>query len=281
MRKILLAVVVICALVIAGIGGTLAGFSDTESSHLNVIEVSNLDLKVSVPYNGPEFDDPNVPPIVHAYQLWPCTSQDFTFDLHNNGENPNPAYVYVAFKNFLHYEVLSTKFPDGRPEPEVVAEEGGWLANQETPPMGPWGQNSTLFKFIEIYLEYDIDGDGDLDPILGNPLWGGPGTVYLSDLWDGTVDQVSTWIPLGTLAGSNDRDGKISVHISNWSEEQWDALASQLGTDPPMPGTTNVFTNNDLPFNDWLTNLFMSDGGTFEIIYALTQSAMPTELVYD
>jgi predicted ribosomally synthesized peptide with SipW-like signal peptide len=272
MRNVFLTVVVICALLVAAVGGTLAGFSDTESSVENVFEVGNMDLKVSVPWDGPEYDDPNVPPIVNALLVWPCTSQNFTFDLHNYGDNPQDCYAYVCFKNFNCYEVTdveypATKHPDGRPEPEVVAEEGGMLANVELPAMGPFGQNCTLADFVEIVLEYDIDGDGDLDLVLGNPIWGAEGTVYLSDLWSG-VQHECLWIPLDTLSGCEKRYGKISLHISNIAEEDWD---------PPLRDRFE----NDKPFNDWLTNLFMSDGVEFEMCFALTQDPIPADQVYN
>jgi hypothetical protein len=34
-----------------------------------------------------------------------------------------------------------------------------------------------------------------------------------------------------------------------------------------------------LPFNDWLTNLFMNDGVEFEMVFALTQDPMPAEAI--
>ena len=47
MKSIFLSVVVICALVISGLGGTLAGWSDTEEAQDNVIVTGSLDLKVN------------------------------------------------------------------------------------------------------------------------------------------------------------------------------------------------------------------------------------------
>lgn len=278
MKAVFLSIVVVCALVVAGIGGTLAGFSDTEQSLNNVFEVGNLDLKVSV--GDFEYDDPDVPAIVGAYLAWPCVSQDFSFDLHNLSDNPQPAHVYLTIKNITHYEVETAKHPDGRPEPEVVAEEGGTLANQTIPAMGAWGQNCTLSDFIEVVIYFDTDGDGDLELVVGNPVWGGAGTAYLSDLWDGVWDEPYLWFDLGEIPGCQTRDGKIEMHISNWSEEMWDARASQAATMPIMPPSGNLFPN-DKPFNDWLTNLFMSDGANFEILFALTQGPMPPDQVWD
>jgi predicted ribosomally synthesized peptide with SipW-like signal peptide len=267
MKNLFLSIVVVCAIVVAGVGGTLAGFSDTEQSLNNVFEVGNMDLKVS--HNGIEYNDPFVPAIVQAYLAWPCTSQDFLFDLHNVSDNPQSGNAYICFKNFNCYEVQTAKHPTGRPEPEEVAENGGMLANVATPGMGPWGQDCTLLDFVEIYLEFDLDGDGVMDPVLGNPIWGGPGTVYVGDLWSGVTDEC-LWIPLGQIPGCETRYGKISLHISNWSEEEWNDRF----------GTSLDFFPNDIPFNDWLTNLFMNDGVDFTIDFGLTQDQILPPYIY-
>jgi len=272
MKAVFLSIVVVCALVVAGIGGTLAGFSDTEQSLDNIFEVGNLDLKVSK--NDVEYNDPDVPPIVEAYLAWPCTSQDFSFDLHNLSDNPQQAYAYLTIKNITCYEVLSDKHPDGRPEPEDVAELGGILANVDTPAMGPWGQDCTLLDFIEVVIYFDTNGDGNLELVVGNPVWGGAGTVYLGDLWpDAVWDVPDFWFDLGRIPGCETRDGKIELHISNWSEEDWNARFPDNQVGDLFP--------DDKPFNDWLTNLFMSDGANFEILFALTQNPMPADQVWD
>jgi len=253
MKNIFLSVVIICALVIAGVGGTLAGFSDTEQSIGNRFEVGNMDLKV---VKGTiEYDDP-VPAIAEAFLAWPCVSQDFSWGLHNLSDNPQSGYAYLKFKNVVCRPVYTTKFPSpAEPEPKEVAEDGG-LLNQVI--VGIDGEVYCVADFVEIYVQFDIDGDGDLDDILGNPIWGGPGTVYLHDLSE-------LWMPLGTIPGCNTRQGKISMHISNWSEEEWNAKFK----------TTYAFFANDLPFNDWLTNLFQNEGAYFDVEFALTQDPIP------
>ncbi|MDD5082165.1 MAG: hypothetical protein PHU08_02205 [Dehalococcoidales bacterium] len=253
MKNIFLSVVIICALVIAGVGGTLAGFSDTEQSIGNRFEVGNMDLKVSK--NGIEYNDP-VPAIAEAFLAWPCVSQDFSFDLHNLSDNPQSGYAYIKFKNLECKEVFTTKFPSpARPEPKTVAESGG-LLNQET--IGIDDEVYCVADFVEIYVQFDTNGDGRLEDIIGNPIWGGAGTVYLGDLEE-------LWIPVGQIPGCNTRDGKISMHISNWSEEEWNAKFK----------TEYAFFANDLPFNDWLTNLFQNEGAYFDIEFALTQDPIP------
>ena len=268
MKNIFLTLVIVCALTVGGLSGTLADFSDTAISEDNVIEVGNLDLKVSKGSGGPWFDDPNVPSMIEAQCVWRGASRDFTFELYNASDFDNPGYAYLRLKDIKCYEVLSEKHPDGRPEPEVVAEEGGWLANHDISERGAGGQNGTLADFIESYLEFDIDGDGIAEPVLGNPEWGQPGTVYLSDLWD-DQDTEGGWIPVGAIQGSETRQGHVALHISSWPEEKWNDKF----------GTSLDYFEDDLPFNDWLTNLFMSDGLSFNMDFALTQEPITDKYI--
>jgi predicted ribosomally synthesized peptide with SipW-like signal peptide len=267
MKSVFLSVVVICALTVAGIGGTLAGFSDTEESLNNYFEVGNLDLTVT---NGgtTEFQDPNVPALVYAGLVKPCISQDFDWDIHNNSDGNMNAYAYICFKNYECYEAYTTKHPEasGRPEPEVVAEDGGRLANRDIDGMGIWGQNCTLDKFVEINVEYTLPGAAAAN-LIGTETWSDfDNLVYLDDLWPDELEDECSWIYIGKMPACNTWTGKMHLHISNWSEEMWNARQS---TD------INVFENNDLPFNDWLTNLFMNDGVKFAIDFALTQDQIP------
>ncbi len=267
MKNIFLTVVIICALAVAGVGGTLAGFSDTERSLENYFEVGNMDLKVTVGDSQTLYDDPDVPAIVDAGLVWPCESQDFNWDVHNVSDNTTETgYVYMRIKDITHYEVYTTKFPEfERPEPEDVAENGGWLANKLTPAMGEWGQNSTLSDFIEILITYEQS------IIVGNNTpWGGAGTVYLSDMipdgWQpGDDPDTIKWIYLGELKGGEVGYGDIALHISNWSEEMWNARYD----------TNLAYFSDDLPFNDWLTNLFQNDGANFTIEFGLTAEPIP------
>jgi len=268
MKNVFLSIVIICALAIAGIGGTLAGFSDTERSLDNFFEVGNMDLKVSV--DGIEYDDP-VPAIAEAYLAWPCNSQDFSFDLHNLSDNVQSGHAYVRFKDFRCYEVYTTKFPSpDRPEPEEVAENGGWLANKYVEGMGPQGQICNLADFVEVMITYD----GEIIAGTNNP-WGGEGTLYLSDLlppdWEPGDDYDNLkWIYLGDIPGCNTKYGDIALHISDWSEEMWN---DRYGTDLQ-------YFNDDLPFDDWLTNLFQNDGVNFVIEFGLTQDPIPADFLW-
>ena len=277
MRNVFLSVVVICALLVAGIGGTLASFSDTEASMENVLEIGNLDLKV----NGHDDDGIFLDGLIQGFEMWPCDSEDFTVSIHNLSDNSEDAFAYIGFKNFNCYEVYTTKFPESdRPEPEDVAENGGMLANQVITGMGPFGQNCTLPKFIEVWVGYETgEATGVFVDVIGTQSWGAAGTVYLSELWDGVTDEI-LWVYLGGLDGCNTRVVKVSMHISNWSEEEWNARASMVSED--LPPATAVFPQNGTgdafyPFNDWLTNLFMNDGVEFETIFGLTSELIGSD----
>ena len=266
MKNVILSVVVIGALVIAGVGGTLADFSDIEKSEDNSFEVGALDLKVSV--DGVEYDDPDVPMIIAAGGAFPCCSKDALFDVHNTGEGQETGFLYIHIKDVECYELVNpdSKHPDGRTEPEDVAENGGWIGNVWVDGIGPLGADCTLGDYIEVYIEYDLDGNGTLDPVIGNPIWGDPGTVYLNDL-------VCNWMDLGELPNCNTRDGKISLHISDIPEADFD---------DPVTGLPYDYFPDDSPVDHWPTNALQLDGASFTIEFGLFQHPLPpnTDVYY-
>ena len=250
MKSVILSLVIVSTLVIAAVGGTMADFSDIEVSADNSFEVGALDLRVSV--NGTEYDDPFVPMIMDVSGAFPCCSKDALWDVHNTGFGQGTGWLYIHIKDVECYEVPTEKHPDGRTEPEDVAEMGGWIGNVWVEGIGPLGADCSLADYIEIYVEYDLDGDGTLEPVIGNPIWGDPGTVYLSEC-------VCNWMDLGELPNCNTRDGKISLHISDHAEEDW-------GFDY-FPATS--------PCNDWPTNALQLDGAYFTIEFGLFQQPLP------
>jgi predicted ribosomally synthesized peptide with SipW-like signal peptide len=84
-------VVVVGALVAASVGGTFAGFVDTEESQNNYIQAGIMDLLV----NGK--NDPVGPKLVYTHAV-PCVSQDFWIDIFNWGECQG-AKAYMHIKN--------------------------------------------------------------------------------------------------------------------------------------------------------------------------------------
>jgi predicted ribosomally synthesized peptide with SipW-like signal peptide len=105
MRNIVLSVVVVAALVTAGIGGTLADFNDYEVSEDNYFQMGSMDLTVSTGWDDTnqvllEYNGETVPALVTITTGWPDCSKDIPFDVHNAGEHEqSPPRLYLHFKN--------------------------------------------------------------------------------------------------------------------------------------------------------------------------------------
>ena len=96
MKNIFLSVVVVATLIAAGVGGTFAGFVDTEISEGNFVEAGISDLLV----NGK--NDP-IGPKIRFVHVAPCKSIDFWIDLYNWGECQG-GEVYMHFKDIVSEE---------------------------------------------------------------------------------------------------------------------------------------------------------------------------------
>ena len=221
MKNILLSVVVVTALVVAGVGGTFAGFVDTEVSQDNFYQAGISDLLV----NG--MNDP-IPPQLQYVHGAPCKSVDFWVDLYNWGECQGGT-VYLHFKDVESIET-GTKthmgieyvydavtpgapgIPDGyrvavgdepkgpdvwSSEPEKIAEVGeGWIAQYWISDVDPnlLGEDyaSGVSAHLDIVVQVCDDG---LDGILDNA----------DDNGDGAVSAVERaahqWVVIPSLSG--------------------------------------------------------------------------------
>ena len=158
MKSIFLSVVVIAALAVAGIGGTLAGWSDTEESFDNYITTGSLDLKVQRTDDKPWGD--GIPVVTAFTDIVPSYIYKTNIIVANYGQgNPPPpstatlsAPLYIMFKDFACSNVDPTcgtgyEWPATsnlwKPEPELVAEYGGVLAQTHivaaNASVGNWG----------------------------------------------------------------------------------------------------------------------------------------------
>jgi predicted ribosomally synthesized peptide with SipW-like signal peptide len=114
MKNVVLSIVVIAALMAAGIGGTLADFNDYEVSEDNSFKMGSMDLVISDP-DGNEYNGDTVPTLITVDNGWPDCSKDRNFDIHNAGENEQTApWVYIHFKNF-ECDWVDTKVTDTTP----------------------------------------------------------------------------------------------------------------------------------------------------------------------
>jgi hypothetical protein len=181
MKNILLSVVVVSALVVAGVGGTFAGFVDTEVSEDNFYQAGISDLLV----NGK--NDPIGAKLQYVHGA-PCKSVDFWVDIYNWGECQG-GDVYMHIKDVesteqgtkLHlgeryvydgvtpgtpgipdgYRIAVPPEPQGpdvwSSEPEKISEVGdGWIAQYYIDPTDPnlLGEDyaSGVSEHLDIYI---------------------------------------------------------------------------------------------------------------------------------
>jgi hypothetical protein len=268
MKNIFLSMVVVTTLVAAGVGGTFAGFVDTEVSEGNFVQAGISDLLV----NGK--NDPIGPKLrfVHAA---PCKSIDFWVDIYNWGECQG-GDVYLHFKDIesveagtkLHNTVEyvydgvtpgAAGIPDGyraavppepagagvwSSEPEKISEVGdGWIAqyyisDNDTNLLGE-DYASGIAAHLGVTVEVCDDG---LDGILDDADDNGDGSI------DPTEYAAHEWVNIASLSGKladiacqKNHLGflltqqyawiHIDVHLQQiYAEEWYDALGRLWGT---------------------------------------------------
>jgi predicted ribosomally synthesized peptide with SipW-like signal peptide len=192
MKNVFLSIVVVATLIAAGVGGTLADFSDIETSRNNYVKTGSLDLKVS-DYAGNLYQDPNVPPFFEVMDAWPCcVDKSVFFDLENFGQGfQRIPWAYLHFKNMecgwivpknvwawidcdpVTGECIVVPAPDPEPpagtqgtgypkpvnEPEFVAECGG-IAGEDAdgnPVVVPgvgccYGEDCQLKRHVDVHI---------------------------------------------------------------------------------------------------------------------------------
>jgi hypothetical protein len=272
MKNILLSVVVISALVVAGVGGTFADFSDSEEEVGDSLQAGSLDLKV----NGE--DDPNVLPF-HIPSMTPSKRYDATKTVINEGTIPG--YLYIHFKNPLCIET-NDKDINGdtvideldKPEPERVAEQGGKVQQKYVVGLG---EACDMEEHVDVAIE--VNGVAlDLDAYDDNA----DGVIKLHEL-------ESHQIPLGQLPSQVEWDIVFIFHLQDIDEDDIavDNDGDTLVDEDPIDGVDNdgdtlvdedppdqYFDENDeheWKFDHWPTNRLMGDTLTFDVLFELLQ----------
>jgi predicted ribosomally synthesized peptide with SipW-like signal peptide len=265
MKSMLLSVVVVSALVVAGIGGTLADFSDIETSHDNYFETGSLDLKVSRTIGDVTnyYEDPDVPTMLAVSNAMPeCLSKDIAFDLHNAGVSDQcGGWVYIHFKNLRCEDT-------GKTEPENAAEIA-------TTPIGELEDGTMVYA--------TNDGTIGGTPILGAD-WGtagcelakhvdvriaisttGPDSGFADvDLSAYDVDPADGVIKLNELLCN-----QIELSPLNAGQTIWVEVYFRLQDVPEEDVGANLFP--DGKFNNWPTNALMDDAMYFDMSFELLQ----------
>jgi predicted ribosomally synthesized peptide with SipW-like signal peptide len=248
MKNIFLSVVVICALVVAGVGGTLATLTDTEESLNNVIEVGSLDLKV----NDLDDDGSNgVGKVIEQICILPGTAMSTQVKVENEG--CLDGYLYIVFKDHRCYNVekegaegwiVDTNIKEGvarlKPEPEIISEYGGYLAQKYIPGIGRTGDNCCMNSHTWVTACY-----GD--------------STIIDDSIIGDLDDALTYVGVLPLCG-----GDYFIDFS------FDVPQLKEGDFPPGGGVTKYdFFNDYSPFDHWPTNALQADGISFDILFIL------------
>ena len=214
MKNILLSVVVVATLVAAGVGGTFAGFVDTEVSEGNFYQAGISDLLV----NGK--NDPIGPKLQYTHGA-PCKSVDFWVDLYNWGKCQG-GDVYMHYK-LVTSEEAGTKTHDGL---EYVFDNvatsttpgvpDGYRLAVGTEPKGPDVWSSEPEKLAEVgdgyVAEYYIS-DNDSNLLTEDYATG------IAEHLDVTTEVFMVGLT-GTLLGNPDinGDGEVtSAETANWT----------------------------------------------------------------
>jgi len=239
MKNLVFSIIVICALAIAGVGGTLADFSDSETEVGDKLQAGSLDLKAN------DANDPDVLPFT-IDGIIPEKLYDVTKTVSNVGTIDG--WLYIHFKNVLTSE---TNDKDFTPEPETVAELGGIVGGVEVDGIGV---TSDFDPFLTIEIRFGPH-DGDLE------------LVDLSAYEDNGIDGIQ----LSELESNQILIDKLVACGS-----VWDVNSTFKLVDAPEDYLKFDYFDEEDPhevkWEWWPTNAFQGDSMTFDIMFELLQT---------
>jgi predicted ribosomally synthesized peptide with SipW-like signal peptide len=286
MKNIVLSVVVISALVVAGIGGTFAHFSDTEEAVDNYVQIGAMDLKV----NG--LNDPDVRAVIAVTDIQPGDSNDFTVTLVNTGQpQGDPCDVYMHIKNPVCENVNVHHTGEARPEPEIVSEDGGWLGQVYVNGLGAQGDTCNLTDFINVTVYYPWDAGTSTGPVV---YTGNLSALVCNNIRLGALnkcegdhlvnfrivvpdisedDLADLFDVVNYFAGvDNDGDGDIDEDPVDGIDNDGDGKVDE-DPDTEQGHFLTGAPGSGVPFywDHWPTNALMKDKVTFDILFSLVQ----------
>src|SRR4030042_268669 len=178
-KNLILAVVVVVALTLAGVGGVFATWSDSETSFGNYIETGAVDLKVNGADDAPWGE--GGPAKVYVECMRPGKFYGpYEVELWNAGQCIFPSKAFIHVKNIVCSNALpkvnpypaggsaywpageSTGYPDPstnqpysgdlKPEPELVAEYGGKVDCVTVPGVGVDGDDCSMGSGVRMII---------------------------------------------------------------------------------------------------------------------------------
>jgi predicted ribosomally synthesized peptide with SipW-like signal peptide len=263
MKSILLVAVVICALAIAGIGGTFATWSDSETSPDNYIETGSVDLLVNgadeLPWGT------GVPAKVEIECMIPCKVHGpYVVDLWNAGQCTEPSHAYIHIKNADCSNAppkAGSGYPDPttgamKPEPELVAEHGGKVNCVEVPGVGILGDGCTMKSHVRMWITDDPTLVPDPAIPYPDPRFIADAKIlslicheiYLFDLEPCVPDQIYLWFH---LQQPSEEEFGLNF-IPNDGEPGYDPMEYAKFNDWPSWGLMKDRIDFEMEFDLWL-----------------------------
>jgi predicted ribosomally synthesized peptide with SipW-like signal peptide len=274
MRNTLLSLVVVAALIAGAVGGTLATWSDSETSYDNQIHTGSVDLLV----NGAD-DLPwgtGVPSKVNITCMAPCKWYGpFEVVLWNAGQCEDNSSAYIHVKNITCFNIPPKPGsgyddpPDrpagedyvplgkdgnpclGKTEPELVAEYGGIVCcGKEVKGIGPEGDECSMGTHVMMVISNNATApppEQSADDIIAQDKLGkwDCKEIYLFDLEPCVPRTIYLWF-----------------HLQQDDEDAYDDVIP----DPGEPGYDEMLW---MKFNDWPSWALMKDGVKFDIEFDL------------
>jgi len=307
MKNVFLSVVVLGALVAAGVGGTLADFSDYEVSEDNFFATGALDLKVS-DYLGIEYQGDAVPAFIQYSNAWPCSDKSFYIDLENWGQGDQfIPWAYIHVKNVecgwvwpkqLYRMVLcdpetkvctdemtAAKWDEMTSDEQEAALAAGWKPVNEPEYVaecgGVAGEDADGNPVTVPGIGCTYGDDCELAEHVGvmiwvagpwphedKPVYNDPDTEWTL-VYNDKLDKLDCWeFELGQIPNCNGIWVHVSFHLQDFDEE--DAYDQGL-----IPTT---YFDEDYPeakWDHWPTNALQKDYVEFDIGFELLQNRVP------
>ncbi len=300
-RNLILAVVVVAALALAGVGGVFATWSDSETSFNNTIATGSVDLKV----NGAD-DAPWGEGVPTKFSFECMVPQKFygpyEVELWNAGQCIFPSHAYLQVKRIqcdnilpkvnpydpndpdsggsaLWYELYgpdaTTGYPapDGsglKPEPELVAEYGGKVNCFTVPGIGPEGDECSMGTHVEMIITGSTvppnypDADIVARDKLGKWL---DKEVYLFDLMPCEPKTIFLWFFL--------QQDTEEMYGYDFVLDPWDPEYLELDPDEQEAALLHW-----KKFNDWPSWALMKDTAEIDVEFDLWLEDTPGASVH-
>jgi hypothetical protein len=317
MRNIVLSIAVIGTLIAGGIGGTMAGFVDTEVSEGNSYQAGISDLLI----NG--MNDPIGAKLTYTHGS-PGKSVDFWVDAYNWGvcqggnlyahfkgvesteagtkTHNGLEYVYTGNQNDggtgdvpKGYRVAVGNEPAGpnvwSSEPEKISEVGdGYIAEYYITATDPslLGEDyaSGISDHLDVFVEVPYKGSVGVE--LGNPDTNGDGTVSQTERTE-WVTNGNRWVSIASLSGklANIECHKDFLGFLVTQEKTFihiDVVLQQIAADEWLNGGAGVDYDLDGDIDDddaqkkwWPTNALQGDKATWDMLFELFTDDPPPE----